>query len=103
MLYYVLLLLPNYHYIRGLRAALSFGDFELNLLVLIKALETLLNNTGVMHKNIVTFFGLDKAKTFGCIKPFNFTCHNVAMKKMNELKIDATKMVLFLQKSMFFG
>lgn len=58
-----------------LRATFPLSNFKFYILTFIETLKTFSYNPGVMNKNIITFFGLNKAKTFSCIKPFNFSFH----------------------------
>jgi hypothetical protein len=68
------------NHILRLRAFLAIGDVEFYFLTIGQSLESFALDGAEVHEHIRTIFTLDKAKTFGFVKPFNSaSClrHNV--------------------------
>ena len=55
----------------GLQTLLPLGYLEFHALAFSKAAEAVGLNGGVMDKNILSTFALDKTKTFGIVKPLH--------------------------------
>ena len=69
------LLLREYLYIYGLLAFISATDLVGYELTLVQGLEALLDDTGVVYKNLFAILGNNKSVTLLWVEPFNFSVH----------------------------
>jgi hypothetical protein len=58
-------------HIRGLRAFLTFGDFEFHLVSLLQALVTLRTDRAVMNKHVRPICAADEPVSFSVIEPLD--------------------------------
>jgi hypothetical protein len=62
-------LLSGLSYVGGLRAFLTFGDFELHLVAFLQAFISFRGNRAVVNENIRAIRASDKPVAFGVIEP----------------------------------
>ena len=62
-------------YINSLLTLIAATNFVGNKLTFVQSFESLLNDSGLVHKNLLAILGNNKSVSFFRIEPFNFSVH----------------------------